>query len=89
MAKKKGIIGKIVEGLAESTRTVHEINKKNFAVVKADAKENNPEFDKFLHTKGIGNKAQLVVENIKEGAAEAAKQERERRAGSRVRRRVS
>ena len=77
---KEGIIEKVVEGLAESTRAVHEINKENFAAVKTDAKENNPQFDEFLHTKGIGNKAKLVAENIKSGAAQTAEQTRERRA---------
>ena len=86
MSNKKGVIGKIADGFAESTRNVHEINKENFAAVKADTKANfdeatapNPDFVKFTEAKGLGNKVKVIAENIKEGAAQAAIQERERR----------
>ena len=87
MSDKKSIIGTIKEGFAESTRTVHKINKENIAAVKADAKTMydevttpSPGFVKFKEAKGVGNKAKVVVANIKESAAEASEIEKERRA---------
>lgn len=87
MANKKGIIGKIAEDLVESTRVVHEINKENIKAVHADTKANfaaattpDPGFEKFKQAKGLGNKAKVVVENIKEGARENSAKESERRA---------
>ena len=83
----KGIIGKIVDDIAENTRAVHEINKENFAAVKADTKANfknatvpDPGFEKFMQAKGIGNKAKVVVENIRESAKENSDKEKARRA---------
>jgi len=87
MATKKSIIGKIAEDMAESARHVHAINKDNMAEVKADTKANfneattpNPNFVKFKETKGLGNKAKVVVEGIKEGAKENSEKEKVRRA---------
>ena len=83
----KSIIETIKEGFAESTRTVHAINKENISAVKADSKAMfdeattpSPGFVKFKEAKGIGNKVKVVAENIKEGAAEASEIEKERRA---------
>jgi len=83
----KGIIGKIANGFAESTRAVHEINKENIAAVKAGAKANfaevaapDPGFEKFKKAKGFGNKVKVIAGNIKEGAAANSEKERERRA---------
>ena len=85
--KNKNIIGTIKEGFAESTRTAHAVNKENISAVKADTKAMfdeattpSPGFVKFKEAKGIGNKAKAVVDNIKEGAAEASEIEKERRA---------
>ena len=87
MANKKGVIGTIAEGFAESTRAVHEINKENLAAVKADTRANfeeaatpNPDFVKFTQAKGLGNKVKVIAENIKEGAAANTENERARRA---------
>ena len=83
---KKGIVEKVAEGFAESTRAVHEINKENIAGVKADTKANfdeatkpNPDFEKFKNAKGLGNKVKVIAENIKEGAKENSEKEKERR----------
>ena len=83
---KKGIIGKVAEGFAESTRTIHEINKENIAAVKADTKANfeavttpDPGLVKFKQAKGISNKIKVIGQNIKEGAAENSKKENARR----------
>jgi len=78
--------GPVMDGLKESTRTVHEINKENFAATKADAKENfqkatapNPDFQRFLKAKGLGNKIKVIWENIVAGAAENTAKEIARR----------
>ena len=82
-----GIIGKVAEGFAESTRTVHEINREHMATVKAnskalfeEAKQPDPDLVKFRKAKGLGNKVKVISESIKEGMAEASEIERERRA---------
>jgi hypothetical protein len=87
MANKSGVIRTIMEGFAESTRTVHEINKEHMASVKADskalfeeAKKPDPGLERFKEAKSFGNKVKVVVENIKESASEASEIERERRA---------
>jgi len=83
----KGFIEKIAGDMAESARAVREINRENMAVVRAGtracfeaATTPDPGFEKFRQAKGIGNKAKVVLENIKEGAAENAEAERARRA---------
>ena len=83
----KGVIGKIADGFAESTRNVHEINKENLAAVRADTQANfaeatapDPGFEKFKEAEGLGNKVKVIAENIKEGARENSERERERRA---------
>lgn len=82
-----GIIKKIAGDLAESTRTVHEINKENLAAVHADTKANfaeattpDPGFVRFTEAKGLGNKVKVIADNIKEGAAAASEAEKARRA---------
>ena len=87
MAEKKGVIKKIADDLAESTRNVHQINKENLAAVKVDTRANfeeatapNPDFVEFKEAKGFGNKVKVIAENIKAGAAEASEKEKERRA---------
>jgi hypothetical protein len=84
---KKGIIGTITEGFAESTRTVREINRENMAAVKADSKANfqaatapDPGLVKFKQAKGFKNKVRVIGKNIKDGANAASEKERERRA---------
>jgi hypothetical protein len=85
--KSTGVIGKIAGGFADSARTVHEINRENMAAVKADSRANfeaattpDPGFVKFRQAKGIGNKAKVVLENIKESAKENSAREKERSA---------
>ena len=81
-----GVIKKIANDLAESTRKVHEINKENIAAVHADTKANfaeattpDPGFVKFTEAKGIKNKVKVIAENIKEGAKENSDKEKARR----------
>lgn len=85
--KENGLVGKIVNGLVESTRTIHEINKENFAAVKADSKADfkeatarDPVFEQLRLTKGLGNKIKVIAENIKAGARENSEKEKIRRA---------
>jgi len=79
MANRKGIIGTVTEGFAESTRNIHAINKEYMAEIKADskavwdaAKEPDPGLVKVKEAKGLGNKIKAIGQNIKEGAAEAS-----------------
>ena len=83
MAEKKGVIEKIADDLAESTRNVHQINKENFAAVKADTRANfkeatepNPDFVRLQEAEGFKNKVKVIAENIKVGAAEKEKAHR-------------
>ena len=83
--KKQSVGGKIIDGLRESTRNVHQINKENLANVKeafstihAEA-ATNPDFEKFRKTKGFKNKVRVVAENMKEGCRENSEKEKERR----------
>jgi hypothetical protein len=85
MTKKKGIIGTIKEGFAESTRNVHTINKEHLAAVKADskalfeeAKTPDPGLVKVKQAKGLGNKIKVIGQNIKDGAAANSEREKER-----------
>ena len=86
MANKKGVIGTITEGFAESTRNVSAINKEHMAGIKADsravwdaARKPAPGMVEFKEAKGLGNKVKVIAENIRESAAEASEIERERR----------
>ena len=87
MSKKKGVVGKVIEDLAESTRAVHAINRDNLAAVKADTRANfveattpDPDFVKFKEAEGLGEKAKVVVESIRTGARENSAAEKARRA---------
>ena len=79
MANKKGIIGTVTEGFAESARNVHALNKDHMAEIKADSKAvwdaaREPDHDlvKVKEAKGFGSKVKAIGQNIKEGAAEAS-----------------
>ena len=87
MSTKKNIIGKVADGLAESTRAVHEANKENFNAVKVDTKANfdaatapNPDLEKVKQAKGLGGKVKAIAENIAESAQENTEKEKARRA---------
>ena len=72
--KTKGIKAKFklaFSNMAETAKTQHEVDVKNFNEVKAKSIEDNREFYEFLHTKGFKAKVKLVIENIKKGAKEA------------------
>jgi len=86
MANKKGIIGTVTEGFAESTRNVHAINKEFMAEIKADskavwdaAKEPDPGLVKVKEAQGFGGKVKAIGENIKDGCAEASENNKEYR----------
>jgi hypothetical protein len=83
---KQGVVGKIIDDLKESTRTVHEINKENVAAERqafrarhSNATEPNPDFVSFRQAKGLKNKWCVVVASISEGCRENSEKERERR----------
>ena len=84
--KEQGIVGKIFDDLRESTRTVHEINKENFAAEKEafrarheEAIEPNPDFAKFREAKGLKGKMAVVAESFRESCRENSEKERVRR----------
>jgi len=84
---EKGIIGKIADDFAESTRTVNEINKENIEAVKAETKVNfgkattpYPALVRFRETKGFGNKVKTIIAGIVEGSKENSEKEKVRRA---------
>ena len=67
MANRKGIIGTVTEGFAESTRNVHAINKEFMAEIKADskavwdaAKEPDHGVVRVKEAKGFGNKVKAI-----------------------------
>jgi len=86
MANKKGIIGTITGGFAESTRNVSAINKEHMAAIKADSKAlfegaKTPDLGlaKVKEAKRFGAKVKVIGQNIKDSAAEASAIENERR----------
>ena len=84
--KEQGVVGKIIDDLRESTRTVHEINKQSLAAQKETSKarhseaiEPSPGFVKFREAKGFKNKIAVVSENFRETCRESSEKEKERR----------
>ena len=85
--KEKGVIGKIVDDLVESTRTINEINKENMEAVRAETKANFDEATapsaaliKFREAKGFRNKIKAMAEGVIESTRESAAKEKARRA---------
>lgn len=85
--KRPGILGSITEGLTESTRAVHEINRENLDQVRAQARADHkaaatpdPGLAKVKEAHGVGGKLKAVAQNIADGARENSEAERERRA---------
>lgn len=85
--EKKGVFATVIDGLKESTRNVHEINKENIAAVKADTKANfvkattpSPEFENFKQAKGFKGKVKAVIAGFKASAKAVSEKEKIRRA---------
>ena len=85
--ENKGVFSTIIEGFAESTRTIHEINKENIAAVKEETKINfeaatapNSGLVKLNETKGFWNKIKVIFSNIRESANANTEKENLRRA---------
>ena len=81
------VITTIMDGFAQSTNAVREINRDNMAAVRADSKAlwdeartPDPGVVKVRQAKGFGNKVKAIGENIREGAAQASEIEQQRRA---------
>ena len=73
--EKKGFFTTIISSLAESTRTVNEINKENITAVKEESRTNfeaatasNPGIEKLNETKGFWNKIKVIFSNMRESA---------------------
>ena len=84
--KEQGVVGRIIDDLKESTRTVHEINKENVAAERdafkarhANATEPDPDFVTFREAKGFFNKMNVAFTNIGKSSRENSKKEKERR----------
>ena len=85
--ENKGIFSTIIDGFAESTRIIHEINKENMAAVKEESKTNfkaaaapNAGIIKLRETKGFWNKVLVIFENMMDSANEIAEKESAHRA---------
>ena len=84
--KNKGIISTIINGLAESTRAVHQINQENMTAIRAESRANfqsatatNPGVVRLNETKGLWNKVKVIFENIIESTNVYSERERVRR----------
>jgi len=84
--ENKGFIGKVIDGFAESTRIVNEINKENLATVKAESKANfqtatapDPGMVELKQAKGFKNKVSVIFSNMKNSAQANSAKEQERR----------
>ena len=84
--KEQGVVGKILDDLKESTRTVHNLSKENLAAEKeafrtrhSEAIEPDPEFEKFRQAKGLKSKMAVVSDSFKESCRENSEKEKERR----------
>ena len=84
--ENKGVFSTIIDGFADSTRTIHEINKENIAAVKEETKTNfeaatasNPGIVKLNETKGFWNKIKVIFSNMKESANAQTEKEIARR----------
>ena len=84
--KEQGVVGKIVDDLRESTRTVHEINKQSltsqketYKAIHEEATAPDPGFVKFREAKGLKSKMAVVAESFRENCKIASEKEKERR----------
>ena len=84
--EKEGIFTTIINGLAESTRTINEINKENITAVKEESRTNfeaatasNQGIVKLNETKGFWNKIKVIFSNIRESANAQTEKEIARR----------
>ena len=85
--ENRNVFGTIVNGFAESTRTINEINREHMAAVKADsiasfqeATAPDPGLVKFREAQGFGNKVRVIFANIRDTAKANAENEKARRA---------
>jgi len=84
--ENKSFISTIIDGLVESTRSIHEINQDNLAAVREETKANfeaatapKSGMAKLNGTKGFWNKVIVIFENMIEAADKHAETERTRR----------
>lgn len=82
--EKKSIVGKIIDDIKADASAQHEIDKANFAAVKADSKARhdaltapNPDFEEFKEAKGLKGKATVLAEHAERDAKEIRAQGRE------------
>lgn len=83
--EKKSVITRIIDNIKEDAAAQHEIDKANFAAVKADTKARfeeaaapNPDFEEFKDAKGLKAKAAVVGEHLVKDGKERRAQSREK-----------
>jgi len=84
--EKKGIFTTIINGFAESTRNVHQINQENIAAIRTETRANfedatapNLGIVKLNETKGFWNKIKVIFSNLRESANAQTEKEIARR----------
>ena len=84
MSEKKSIVKKVMDDIKESARKQHEIDKENFAAVKADSKARfedatkpYPDFEEFKEAKGLKEKAKVVAKHAARNGKKIAEENRE------------
>jgi len=82
--EKKSIVGKIIDDIKADASAQHEIDKANYAAVKADAKarfdaaaEPDKDFTEFKEAKGLKAKAAVVGKHLERNGKEMREQSRE------------
>lgn len=86
MEKEKNVFEKIIEGLCESTKEAHAVQKlltaeQKAAFAKRHAEATKPDAGllKVKEAKGVKAKVAQIVENLKEGCRTAGEKEKQRR----------
>ena len=85
-SNERGIVGKIIDGLVESTQEAHAVQKQltaeqhqAFLERHANAVEPNAELAKVKEAKGLKAKFAQIMENLAEGLRTASEKEQARR----------
>lgn len=85
MEKERGFFKRAFDDMKENTRKQHEIDKENFAAIKADSKARfdedkkiNPDFQEFIDAKGLKAKARVVTSHIERDGLKIAEENRKK-----------
>lgn len=82
--EKKSVVTRIIDNIKEDAAAQREIDKANFAAVKADTKARfdeaaapNPDFEEFKDAKGLKGKAGVLASQMERSAKDIRAQSRE------------